>query len=275
MTDVASARQGTPSTLAWPVRRPYTGDLVYLSAGQRHLLFWVQRRHRFSTVEASRVTGLDPSNVSRGLRRLASLALIGHRAYRGRNGFHVVWSIGRSRALTEAAGRLSWPTAKVATSTPFGGYLTRERWERAARAGERDAVRRPSPPRLLYDRCPAGHRVRLARFRTEHPGRDGRTMAGSWTGWCRRCRADVTHSLRVTLGRPVNHRDARLLRRRERSELFGAGSIDAATFHQLEAADPWPGWERVDMTPENAGPPGPVAREAAGPAFLHLAGDVT
>lgn len=192
------------SALAWPARERWSGQTFWLSSGQRALLSWVLARmakghHTFTLDQAARAVGLDRSNVSRGLDRLASLALIGRRSTRGRNGITITWRTSRTAATAAKSARRDWPTANVATSTPFGGYLSREGFARAARepaVRRGSARRRLSPPRLLYGRCPAGHRVRTARW-TLRVDRDESGLHGSWRGWCRRCAQAVAHALEL------------------------------------------------------------------------------
>jgi DNA-binding MarR family transcriptional regulator len=203
---------GRRSRLIWPARERWTGDTFWLSAGQRALLFYIRAqiahgRHELTIDELARAAGIDRSNVSRGLDRLASLALIGRRSSRGCMGRTIVWRPSRRRALAERSKRATWrrhqPRANVATSIPFGGYLSRERWRTAASNGDREAVRRLTPPRTLYGRCAAGHRARLSRWRWRRwPTTDRaelRTFEGLWVGRCRRCGASVQVSDRVTI----------------------------------------------------------------------------
>lgn len=192
------------SALVWPYRERWSGDTVWLSVGQRTLLFWIHARHAkghhtFTLDQAARAVGIDRSNVSRGLDRLASLSLVGRRSSRGRLGITTTWKLHKARALTGRAQRSRWPTGNVATSTPYGGYLSREGYFRAVSdpSVRRGSARRLAPPRLLYARCPAGHRVRTARwFHRRSP--DGLRLSGSWKGWCRRCAAPVVQAVDVT-----------------------------------------------------------------------------
>lgn len=187
--------------LIWPVVNP-AGRTIFLSTGQRTLLMYLRGqmkrgRHRFTLVQLARVADIDTSNVSRGLDRLASFHLVGRRSTRGRTGQTITW---RVRPRTTSALRF---TRNVATTTAFAGYLSAERWKASAANGERQAVRRLTPPRLLYGRCAAGHRCRLDRWTwLRSPGSvrgELRTFSGEWRGHCRRCSAPVRLELTVTV----------------------------------------------------------------------------
>lgn len=189
------------SRLIWPVVNP-TGRTVMLSTGQRTLLLYLRGqmkrgRHRFTLLQLSRAASIDVSNVSRGLDRLASFHLVGRRSTRGRNGQTITWRVrSRLRAVTNLRG-------KLATSIPYGRYLSAERFRASAAAGDREAVRRLAPPRMLWGRCAAGHRCRLTRWTWTRwdPRQRGelRTFAGEWRGDCRRCGAPVQLQLQVTV----------------------------------------------------------------------------
>lgn len=213
----ANPRNGRRSRLIWPARERWTGNQVWLSSGQRALLFYLRGqlaagRHEFRIDDLARITGLDRSNVSRGLDRLASLSLIGRRSTRGCMGRTIVWNVGRRRAWTEAQTaalrfrRPINPRGNVATSNPFGVYLSREGWQTAIRNGQDRAVRRLTPPRTLYGRCAARHRVRLTRwtFRRTPGDRPGvvRSFEGVWLGKCRRCGERVRLADSVTVPAP-------------------------------------------------------------------------
>lgn len=229
------------SALSWPKRERWSGQTYWLSRGQRSLLFWIEARmakghHTFTIDQAADAVGLDRSNVSRGLDRLASLSLIGRRSRRGRGHRTVVWRIGRTRALAERAAGPPSPTGNVATSTPYGGYLSPEALANGSgggRGGLRSA-RRLTPPRLLYARCPAGHRVRLDRWQLRRSP-DGSRVDGTWRGWCRRCGSWT--STQLTLEAPRDDRASQAERRRARANAVAAGRMDLATFREEEAAD--------------------------------------
>lgn len=186
----------------WPVVTP-TGRMLLLSTGQRMLLLYLRGqmkrgRHRFTLLQLSRVAGIDVSNVSRGLDRLAGFHMVGRRSTRGRTGQTITWKIRGARSALRPRF-----TVNVATSTPSVGYLTPERWQANAASGDRQTVRRLAPPRLLWGRCAAGHRSRLTRWSwTRHPGADRtelRTFEGVWIGVCRRCGDHVRLPLQVTV----------------------------------------------------------------------------
>lgn len=193
--------------------------------------------HAFTLDDAAAAVGLDRSSISRGLDRLASLSLIGRRSRPGRGHRTVVWRIGKTRALIERARRASAEhSGNVATSTPFGGYLSREGLAAAGGTLRRGAgsARRLTPPRLLYARCPAGHRVRLARWNLRRSP-DGRRADGTWTGWCRRCAAPTSTSLTMQLPGDARHELAE--RRRERALSVAEGRMDPTAFRDAEARD--------------------------------------
>lgn len=227
------------SALSWPKRERWSGQTYWLSSGQRSLLFWLEARmarghHSFTLDVAAEAVGIDRSTVSRALDRLASLSLIGRRSTRGRLGRTVTWRIGQTRALAERAA--AQPMRNVATSTPYGGYLSREALaERSGgvRSGG-ESARRLAPPRLLYARCPAGHRVRLSRWQLRRSP-DGSRVDGTWKGWCRRCGA--WHGESVTLEIPGSGRGSLAERRRERANAVAAGRITVEEYRAEEAAD--------------------------------------
>lgn len=203
---------GRKARVFWPARAPWTNDTVWLTTGRRALLFYLRGqlahgRHEFRLAHLAEVSGIDRSNVQRALDQFAWLGLIGRRSTRGRNGRTMVWNIGRRRAWAEAqvrALRYRRPVTSaknVATSTPFGGYLSRERWRAAVGAGEDRAVRRLTPPRTLYGRCAAGHRARLTRWTFRRwPGANQtivRAFEGVWRGQCRRCGEHVRLADRI------------------------------------------------------------------------------
>ncbi len=229
------------SALSWPKRERWTGQTYWLSAGQRSLLFWLEARmargwHTFTLDDASAAVGVDRSNISRGLDRLASLSLIGRRSRPGRGHRTVVWRIHKNRALAERARRAAPDAGRnVATSTPYGGYLSREALASAPGGSGRGSgsARRLAPPRLLYARCPAGHRVRLARWSVRRFP-DGRAD-GTWTGWCRRC-ASWTGTA-VTMQLRTDPREQLAERRRDRALAVASGSMDVEAFRDEEARD--------------------------------------
>ena len=232
------------AALSWPKRERWSGQTYWLSRGQRSLLFWIESRmakghHTFTLDIAAAAVGVDRSTVSRALDRLASLSLIGRRSTRGRFGRTLVWRVGKSRALAERAARSASPerTGNVATSTPFGGYLSREALASAAGDGRRafGSARRLAPPRLLYARCPAGHRVRLTRWQLRRSP-DGSRVDGTWKGWCRRCAAFHAEQLTIVI-EPEDGRAALSERRRLRANDLAAGRIEPGAFRTAEAAD--------------------------------------
>jgi hypothetical protein len=198
---------GRRSRLIWPART-HDERTVWLSSGQRSLLFYLRAemghgRHAFSHEQLSKAAGIHPSNVTRGLDRLASLGVIGRRSSRGCLGRTIVWDRRHRAATRRPANR----RANVATSTPYGGFITRERWRSLVAAGDDRAVRRLTPPRTLYGRCAAGHRARLTRWAFRRwPGANRtelRTFEGVWVGDCRRCGERVRLTDRITVPAPA------------------------------------------------------------------------
>jgi hypothetical protein len=193
-------------TLRWPVSSPWAlrwrgSPTAYLSTQQRVLLLYLARttkRGDRTLEEIGRVLGITSrGQVSRELRRLRHLELIGYRAWRGSRGRHRIW-LGRGAArLRRAARERAQHGANDSLSTPFGGFISRQGLEAAARrsgspllagrAAARDGPRRGGdPPRQLYATCPAGHSTRLGRRSwTRAPGVG--TLRAVWTGICRRC----------------------------------------------------------------------------------------
>lgn len=202
------------NALRWPVATP--AGTRYLSSGQRATLTLVRLRLRRGPAtldELARLTGTGSrGRLWQRLDRLRSLGLIGFRAAspgriratpcerhgatpdrcrhspgRG-HGRLLVWI---PRAARRLGPRPRWRNDSV--STPFGGFLTREGLAAATTrgggppgSGGRGALAGPrrGPPRVLYGRCPAGHRCRLGR----------RSLTGSelalvaaFRGSCRRC----------------------------------------------------------------------------------------
>lgn len=191
--------QGRRARLIWPVTNRH-GEQFYLSTGQRQLLMYLngqlrRGRHAFTVDHLAGVAGIDRSNVSRGLDRLAQLELIGRRSSRGAMGRTIVWPLRR-----HSRGARCF-RANVATTYRYAGYLTRDRWAAEVSAGVDRAVRRRSPPRMLYGRCAAGHSVRLvghslARWPSTNP-EIARVLEGRWVGRCRRDAEVVTVSDRL------------------------------------------------------------------------------
>lgn len=229
---LSNAPRSSSSRLAFPVHAP-GGRLVYLTAQQRALYLAVRwhigrrRRARLTCDALAELAGYaHRGNVTRALDRLASFGLVGRHAIRGRAGEVRVWIPPRARAAAGAR----W-VRNVAASTPFGGFISREelerRWTRgrsgasAARTAadgapaapswswtgpagnlgssredrsDRDRLRRP--PRVLYTRCPNGHRTAIER---RSYSRGLLELSATWAGLCRRCRRPAREELRVAL----------------------------------------------------------------------------
>lgn len=190
----------------WPVSSPWqAGDwgngtgIAYLSAWQRALLLYLSRSTKKgprTLEEMAKVLGITSrGQVSRELRRLRQLELIGYKTRRGAHGFHRLWlnrAAARLRAIRAAHRR-----GNDSPSATFGGFLSRDGLEKAERdrrrppsragAAARDGPRRGHrPPRLLWARCPVGHRTILGR-RSSESAPDGQLLRAVFTGICRRC----------------------------------------------------------------------------------------
>ena len=201
MTDRAaymSSRLVFPVSSPWALR--WRGDpTAWLSARQRALLLYLARTQKTGgrrTLEAmGSVLGVTSrGQVSREMRRLRQLELIGYRTRRGSRGWHAIYlkrAASKLRAVRRALKR-----ANDSPSTPHGGFISRIGLERAWRktghppgaglASARDGPRRGhGPPRTLNARCPLNHPTRLGR-------RSWRTVLGGgleavFHGVCRRC----------------------------------------------------------------------------------------
>lgn len=234
-------RRGTSGPLLWPVAGPAYigrdgpgGELVtvspgtrWLSAGQRTLLWAAERkigrRGEWTTTleEISALLGSTSRGRTRQqLARLRQLGRLGFRTVRGRRGHTVVWL---PAAALDARRRWSGPRRRSfatgndsPSSIPryIGAHGWRRSWSSGGPpgAGGNDAagarppagVRR-APPRVLYSRCPAGHRSRLGR-RSWRWGSE--TVSAEWAGRCHRCarpfRELVTLQLALPEPRPVS-----------------------------------------------------------------------
>lgn len=212
-------------TLRWPVSSPWAlrrrgSPTAYLSTQQRVVLLYVARTTRRgdrTLEEISRVVGITSrGQVSRELRRLRQLELIGFKAWRGPKGRHRLWLPRGAARLRRALAERAHQVRNDSLSTPFGGFISRKGVESAAdrgggpllpgRAAARDGPRRGhEPPRQLYATCPAGHSTRLGR-------RSWRTVPGValravWTGTCRRCGGrPVEEVVEVRLNLPTSDR---------------------------------------------------------------------
>lgn len=192
------------SRLVWPVASPWAlrargRPTAYLSSRQRALLWYVtatlKRGDRTLAELATGVGVTSRGQISRELRRLRQLELIGYQTRRGRHGRHRLWLPMPVRRLRAGLAGTRLPRGNDSTSTPFGGFISRQGLEQALRRGSappvtggngaRDGPRRgQDPPRVLYSRCPAGHKLRTGRrsWRAA-PG----SFHGTWEGYCQRC----------------------------------------------------------------------------------------
>ncbi len=191
-------------TLRWPVSSPWALDrrgspVAYLSTRQRALLLYLAgtiKRGDRTNAEIGRVLGVTSrGQVSRELRRLRQLNLIGYQKWIGCRGRHRIW-IDRQAARLRTLRRARQQGRNDSLSTTFGGFISRKGLEATARGGgpplaglpaARDGRRRGAdPPHQLYATCPAGHSTRLGR-RSWTRSADGAALRAVWTGVCRRC----------------------------------------------------------------------------------------
>jgi hypothetical protein len=247
MTDRAAYMS---SRLIFPVSSPWAAKrrgspTAYLSARQRSLLLYLastQRwRGRRTLEEMAKVLGVTSrGQVSRELRRLRQLEVIGFKARRGQRGSHLVW-ISRSAARLRAVRH---QVRNDSASTPFGGFISRTGLQRTwsggggpllpGRAAARDGPRRGSdPPRALNARCPLGHPTRLGRRSWM---RHARGVVAEWSGECRICARPILERVEVAIAEPVRVpspselADPALLdRRRRMAALFEADGIRSTT----------------------------------------------
>jgi len=243
--------------LLWPVSSPWKlahdGTVTaYLSSRQRTLLLYIagtgRTRGLRTLEELSRSVGVTSrGQVSRELRRLRQLELIGYRARRGAKGRHHIWmsrAASRLRAVRRAAR-----VANDSASTPSGRFISRRGVESAAARDRRPPGaggtaagvgprRGHDPPRKLYARCPAGHSVILPRGPwTRAPS--GGLLRAEWSGVCRRCgdrpvREVIELELVAPLPRPLSPAelaDPALLERRRAAAR--AAVRDPAVSHEL------------------------------------------
>lgn len=192
--------------LVWPVASPWAlrrrgTATAYLSSRQRALLWIAHKtlpRGPRTLEELARTAGVTSrGQVSRELRRLRQLELIGYIARKGRNGQHFIWIPTASRKLRAALSDKRLPRPNDSLSTPFGGFVSRIGVERAELSrrrppgaggpAARDGPRRGrNPPRVLYARCPIGHTARLPRGPWTR-ARGGQLLRAEWNGICRQC----------------------------------------------------------------------------------------
>lgn len=219
---------GRSNAWRFPVEGP-AGRTLYLT-GLQWQLYWTVRhlrdfRGQWTLARFSELTGSSRGRCWHALARLRSLDLIGFRAWPvmerdpdrtprryspGRLGRLLLWlprrlqlARGPARAGSPAG---SHPTRIDSVSTPSGRFLTRDGLSRAfARDPDRwrppgpgsDAgtgPRRGRPPRVLWSRCPAGHRVHLQR-RTWTVRRA--TVSGVFEGRCGRCGQDSREAIEL------------------------------------------------------------------------------
>lgn len=227
---------GRSNALRWPVQAPR--GRVHLT-GLQWQLWWLLSRPRrtwmhgdVTLARLSTLTGSSRGRCWHAMSRLRSLELVSWRAYPvmelvpdrrprrwspGRRGRLLVWipAPARRARLTAAAG-LRGHTGNDSVSGPFGAYIAREGLTAALRRrlGSRrlaelstygGTARRPwrGPPRVLYARCPAGHRLRIGR-RSWGLGPDwAPSVTARFEGPCRRCGSTVVEEIRVELAPPL------------------------------------------------------------------------
>ncbi len=187
----------------------------------------------------STLTGSSRGRCWHALSRLRSLELVSWRAWPampldperrprryspGCRGRLLVW-IPKAARDARLAGPPGGPrrTPIDSVSGPFGTYLAREGLEAAWRRrksgagarpsrpsawpdypGDADTARRPrrGPPRVLYARCPSGHRLRAGRRSWIEGPSWAPSLSARFEGRCRLCAADVVELVTVTLPPP-------------------------------------------------------------------------
>lgn len=230
------------NALRWPVSSPWKLErhgrpTAYLSSQQRAVLLYLaasRKRGKRTLEEMTHVLGMTSrGQLSRELRRLRQLDLIGYRTRRGARGWHALW-LNRKAARLRALRRqrrdndsLSTPAGFISRSGVENASQSRRRPPPRAGAAARDGPRRGlDPPRVLYARCPAGHQVLLPRGPwTRALG--GGLLRAEWNGVCRPCgnrpvRETVELVLLPAASRPLSPgelADPELLARRRRQAL--------------------------------------------------------
>lgn len=252
------------SRLVWPVSSPWAkrrrgSPTAYLSSRQRSALLYIaatqKRRGRRTLEEMSRILGVTSrGQLSRELRRLRQLEVIGYKTRRGAHGWHLIW-ITRSGARLRAVRRERG--ANDSASTPFGGFITRKGVESALSrrrppaaglAAARDGPRRgqAAPPRTLNARCPVGHPTRLGRRSWR---RSSTAVVAEWIGACRSCGLPCRESIEIAIAPPPPRglspdelaNPGLLDRRRRMAALFEADGIRHRTvreYRELESPPP-------------------------------------
>jgi hypothetical protein len=272
------------SALRWETKAP--GARVYLSTGQRATLTIVRalaaRGSTFTTRQMAIWTdawttsadGIRTPNgglVDNRLARLRQLGLIGYAAVRGRRGHVRAW-VGpdlRAGVATLAFRRAdAHRHAGNDSTSPYGGFLTWARWAESSSkrrerrqppgsAGRRRLTgpHRGRPPRVVWERCPGGHRIAIGRtsLRRDLAGRIG----ADYLGHCRRCRSDVR--IRHELEIPI------LARPRSPEELADPGRFEERRRRALELlADPATSSSmREQLSRDYLAPPAAAERDVA------------
>lgn len=230
------------NALRWPVSSPWKLErhgrpTAYLSSQQRAVLLYLgasRKGGRRTLEQMTRVLGMTSrGQLSRELRRLRQLDLIGYRTRKGALGWHQLWfnrKAARLRALRRQRGdndSLSTPAGFISRLGVENAAASRRRPPSRAGAAARDGPRRGlDPPRRIYARCPIGHQVVLPRGPwTRAPA--GGLLRAEWSGICRRCgdrpvREVVEISIEPVAARPLSPAelaDPELLERRRRNAL--------------------------------------------------------
>lgn len=200
------------SALRWYATTP-DGRRVALSGAQLATLWYARARIArsrgpFTLRTAAAALATDPGSVRHRLRRLRALGLLGYRAVRGRHGRALVW-LPRPESIRR--NRLAWARrfGNVATSTPFGGYISAR--ELTARLpGYVERRRRLSPsrirwapdsagalPRWVGERCRCGRPCRAERRASMD---DGARLRARYGSACPSCGELVAVTVDVELG---------------------------------------------------------------------------
>lgn len=190
------------NALRWPVSSPWKlerhgAPTAYLTSRQRALLIYLgssTKGGRRTLAQMAAVVGVTSrGQISRELRRLRQLDLIGYKTRRGARGWHQLWMHRKAARLRALRARrrdndsLSTPAGFISRSGVENAELSRRRPPAragpAARVGPRRGL---DPPRVLYARCPAGHQARLPRGPWIRASGGG-LLRAEWNGICRQC----------------------------------------------------------------------------------------
>lgn len=243
------------NALRWGVRAPH-GRTVYLTGSQRALLWYLRRsahRGRALTLEqmAEAVGTSSRGRVWHQLRRLRQLELVGARSWapngkrRGRLARFLLWIPAAARAAylgpAPRGGNdsVSTPPGFISPAGVRAAWVGSGAPPFAAGPPRLSGPRRGHPPRVVYARCPAGHRLVARRSLWT---RDAGRLVAEWTGFCRSCSRPVVERVDLRLAAaparalsPAELADPATLeaRRRLAAQLLEDGTLPAAVRERL------------------------------------------